>query len=971
MENHMCKKPQRFLIAAVATVGFGFANLLAGTIHQEYDGPWHWDELTRQTKSLDGKSAPVDGVWYPILEGTEYTGTAEITGSRVESGHLSIPSRISYRHWVKGPWGENGVETLLSYQTNDFEVVSITAGNVAPGFQLKSWLKDISIPSSVTNIGHGAFYGCANLTNVSLSARIDRIQDSTFLGTGLKTIMIPDSVTAIDYAAFNTCSNLCEVIAPASVKEIGEFAFGACYSLTNVVLMGATNINRGAFWKCFDLKNVSLSGTLKSIDDHAFGACTALESIAIPDSVEYVHDNAFLGCTNLDRIIIGKSVNSYGFIGCGKILEIHSPFVVEMVSASESVFEGVTNIVLGAEIKNVTESFYSHFPSYNRGGETGQISEPDFPWIVLDGSLVSVQGTGLTTFDVPVTVTQIAETAFEDCPELREIIIPDSVTRIEANAFQNCTNLERIVIGAGVINVDVPLFSWRDEAGLHYGSQSLKELVVASPQFYESMFMDDNWNWTAEFPAVTNVVFAGDGFETIGNMGAFPALEAVTLPDTLERVNERAFRGCRSLRELTIPESVTYIGQDAFHDCTNLERLVVLCEEPTNIGAPLFSWWDEIDQTNRLGSASLKELVVASPWFYESMFMDDYWNWTAEFPAVTNVVFGEAFTSVGGMGAFPALEAVTLPDGAYAIEPYAFQGCANLKELVVPDSVEYVGEGAFMDCLSLERLVVGSGVESAGAPLFSWWDEIDQTNRLGSASLKELVVASPWFYESMFMDDNWNWTAEFPAVTNVVFGWRFGDVPENCAYAFPSLISVNVAEAFPQTDSHAELMQILKDSHDGGLTNIVSVAAYNSFVTWAESVGTYEQSRNQTMQMVKSSPNAWLSYALGASSLIEGELKSDDITISSFEPAGENGVFSFEVAIDGVNIGGGSVAVETLKENLKKVLGVEGAKSLSSGAFSSDNIDITFDTPVDGKARFTVTPPADVGNSFFLRVKMK
>ena len=340
---------------------------------------------------------------------------------------------------------------------------------------------------------------------------------------------------------------------------------------------------------------------------------------------------------------------------------------------------------------------------------------------------------------------------------------------------------------------------------------------------------------------MTNVVFAGDGFEAIGNMGAFPALEAVTLPDTLERVNERAFRGCRSLRELTIPESVTYIGQDAFHDCTNLERLVVLCEEPTNIGAPLFSWWDEIDQTNRLGSASLKELVVASP----------------------------------------------------------------------------------------------------------------------------------WFYESMFMDDNWNWTAEFPAVTNVVFGWRFGDVPENCAYAFPSLISVNVAEAFPQTDSHAELMQILKDSHDGGLTNIVSVAAYNSFVTWAESVGTYEQSRNQTMQMVKSSPNAWLSYALGASSLIEGELKSDDITISSFEPAGENGVFSFEVAIDGVNIGGGSVAVETLKENLKKVLGVEGAKSLSSGAFSSDNIDITFDTPVDGKARFTVTPPADVGNSFFLRVKMK
>ena len=125
------------------------------------------------------------------------------------------------------------------------------------------------------------------------------------------------------------------------------------------------------------------------------------------------------------------------------------------------------------------------------------------------------------------------------------------------------------------------------------------------------------------------------------------------------------------------------------------------------------------------------------------------------------------------------------------------------------------------------------------------------------------------------------------------------------------------------------------------------------------------------MQMVKSSPNAWLSYALGASSLIEGELKSDDITISSFEPTGENSVFSFEVAIDNVNIGGGSVAEAVLKENLKKVLGIEGAATLSPGAFSPDNIEITFDAPVDGKARFTVSPPADAGNSFFMRVNVK
>ena len=46
-------------------------------------------------------------------------------------------------------------------------------------------------------------------------------------------------------------------------------------------------------------------------------------------------------------------------------------------------------------------------------------------------------------------------------------------------------------------------------------------------------------------------------------------------------------------------------------------------------------------------------------------------------------------------------------------------------------------------------------------------------------------------------------------------------------------------------------------------------------------------------------------------------------------------------------------------------------------AFSSDNISITFDTPVDGKARFTVTrrdggvAPYQTDNSFFMRVKVK
>ena len=132
---------------------------------------------------------------------------------------------------------------------------------------------------------------------------------------------------------------------------------------------------------------------------------------------------------------------------------------------------------------------------------------------------------------------------------------------------------------------------------------------------------------------------------------------------------------------------------------------------------------------------------------------------------------------------------------------------------------------------------------------------------------------------------------------------------------------------------------------------------------------------------VKDSPHAWLSFALGADRLIGKEIASNDVHIVSFGAADNGGGaveaprparFTFELAIDGVDIGSsGAVALETLKENLKKVLGIEGATTLAPDAFSADYIEITFDAPIDGKARFTVKLPADAGDTYFMRVKMK
>ena len=200
-------------------------------------------------------------------------------------------------------------------------------------------------------------------------------------------------------------------------------------------------------------------------------------------------------------------------------------------------------------------------------------------------------------------------------------------------------------------------------------------------------------------------------------------------------------------------------------------------------------------------------------------------------------------------------------------------------------------------------------------------------------------------------------------VTTCSSEWFFVDTTYGYGYiVFPELGGGATA---------ADVKSALSSGADVGLTNITDVAVYEAFRQWADFVKGADGVTAAGAQAVKDSTMAWLSFALGADMLIEKELTSDDVKIESFTPALTNGKFEFTVSVKDVNIGSGSVAVETLKDNLKKVLGVEGTARLDGSAFSSENIEIIFNAPVDGKARFTVTSPADVGNSFFMRVKVK
>ena len=193
-------------------------------------------------------------------------------------------------------------------------------------------------------------------------------------------------------------------------------------------------------------------------------------------------------------------------------------------------------------------------------------------------------------------------------------------------------------------------------------------------------------------------------------------------------------------------------------------------------------------------------------------------------------------------------------------------------------------------------------------------------------------------------------------------------IGEDCIW-LNDIVWTPIPDPIPElatTATAAEVTAALEGSADAKLVeNIKTAAEYAAFREWALNL------EGVTPEEVKSSLNAWLSYALNMDALIIAAPKEGDVIINAFESAATEGAFEFTVKIDGIEVGDSA-----LESNLKKVFDIEGAETLAIGGagFSFDNVEVNVVAPENGNVKFTVTPK--MGNwekpdSFFFRVKMK
>jgi hypothetical protein len=152
----------------------------------------------------------------------------------------------------------NGTIAIVKYTGPGGDVTIPSTVNGLPvtsiwgyAFQNCSSLTNITIPSSVTDIGFDAFRACTNLLVITVDALNDTycsVDGVLFDKSQILLILYPaakvgsytisNGVAYIAGAAFSYCSRLTSVTIPNSVTSIGTYAFADCPSLTGVYFQG-------------------------------------------------------------------------------------------------------------------------------------------------------------------------------------------------------------------------------------------------------------------------------------------------------------------------------------------------------------------------------------------------------------------------------------------------------------------------------------------------------------------------------------------------------------------------------------------------------------------------------------------------------------------------------------------------------------------------------------------------------------
>lgn len=466
--------------------------------------------------------------------------------------------------------------------------------------------EQVILPDSLLYIGDNAI-NCESLKEIQLPQSLRYIGDSALWGCeSLQKITIPNGVSHIGTAAFSN----------TGIKEI--ICNSPEYTIDNYYLLDK---NRNRIIKYFGSEdNVVVPPNVNDITG-AFAGCKDIEHITLPQGLTCIGERTFMNCSRLKTIVIQEGVREIGrcaFMNCQCLEYIIIPEGVEMIR--EFCFDYCQNlryIVLPSTIEQIGSA------------------NPEF----FDFGIFNEKCISLNHIFIPKGTKEKFIKFFSE-----KILVEGSPEDFFAKNKKNNTSTIPVEDLKTAITEQDIREGWSDEQGVRYSNDG-KRLLYSSRRIGNTICTSGIKDYTVKDGTI---VICDNAFES-------GALVCINLPNSIKKIGDSAFSGCRSLKQINIPSSVIYFGKYVFNGCSALEHIDI--------------------------PASLKTIKKSS-------FKD-----------------------------CSSLKDITLPSEVIEIHDYAFYNCNHLKELHLPDGLEHIGNNAFGNCSRIQEITIPSSVkEISGNP---------------------------------------------------------------------------------------------------------------------------------------------------------------------------------------------------------------------------------------------------------------
>ena len=680
---------------------------------------------------------------------------------------IVVPNSNTTYKTIDGILYSYDLTELLYYpkakQTESY-IMPETVENYRKGtFKNLKYLKELSFNENITKVQEKEFENSVSLEKLDISSA-KTIGDSAFKNClSLKELSIystKEDGSIASYFQTDSDDNLSEIeineetyYVPKLEKitilnsEVSNLTFlGMDESLIEINIPSATSLNDNNFkYNLINLEKISID-SCKTIGAELFKNLEKLTTIN-GSSFESIGDSAFNGCTNLEALDT-SNVSDLGvdvFTGT-KITELNLPkltvlkenqfknsslvsiLLPNVTEAGASVFEGSTNL------ENIDLSSLTVIPkSMFRNLEN--LTTIELGAVSSVGQYAFYCCKKIETLSLE-NVSSIPDYAFYYCAALKSIDIPNAED-FGISAFSNCKLLETINCKP-VKTISSYSFSYCYKLKYLDISQITKlpqnvfsdckaldisitnkityfgECSLSNCQSIKSFDLSNATYIGSDAFKYTNITSANlSKVETLSS-GVFykcEKLEKVTLPSTIDKIENYTFSNCISLTTINL-SNVKTIAYSAFYGCKNLKNVDL--SKVTYLGDYSFSGCSSLNSSLTLNNVEIHKealcntgvttlTVGGNSTIYERGLYSASGIKTVYITGATTVKRHAA-----GFNGFTnnSLESIYIT-GAATIEDGAFGYATNLKTFQETNgNVTYGGSSIFEGCTNISDVII-------------------------------------------------------------------------------------------------------------------------------------------------------------------------------------------------------------------------------------------------------------------------